>query len=176
MAAHLGRIFYKGLRNSDKAKTFYLDSIRLLETLKPKTFNEFKWHQLMMKHMDEITKASLDAEESKRTAAEMELRKSCKEDIDELWDKKADGPLAFLKLCSRKYISYAGKEIVFSEEDLKSSKLKSTLRKCLINYHPDKKVLAGDQMAEKDFYLRDEITRIINQLTAEMKGFDNEGN
>jgi hypothetical protein len=44
VSAHLGRIYYKGIRNDEKAKKYYLDSLRLLETLKPKTFNEHKWH------------------------------------------------------------------------------------------------------------------------------------
>lgn len=39
-AANLGKIFYKGLAKTDKAKQYYRDSIRLLETLKPKTFND----------------------------------------------------------------------------------------------------------------------------------------
>ena len=38
--ANLGRIYYKGLHNDEKAKKYYHDSLRLLETLKPKTFNE----------------------------------------------------------------------------------------------------------------------------------------
>jgi len=62
ISAHLGRIFYKGLKLSAKARLYYLDCIRLLETLKPKTYFDHKWHQLMMKHMDEIIKANLDAE------------------------------------------------------------------------------------------------------------------
>lgn len=39
-AANMGKIFYKGLSNSKKAKQYYRDSIRMLETLKPKTFND----------------------------------------------------------------------------------------------------------------------------------------
>ena len=62
VSAHLGRLYYKGLHKSEKAKQYYRDSVRLLETLKPKTFNEYKWHKLMMKHMDEITKADLSVE------------------------------------------------------------------------------------------------------------------
>ena len=70
VSAHLGRIYYQGLRKNEKAKKFYLDSLRMLETLKPKTFNQEKWHQTMTKHMDEIEKASLSADDAKRTAEE----------------------------------------------------------------------------------------------------------
>lgn len=50
----LGMAFYKGLQKPVKAKKHYLDSIRILETLKPKVFNQEKWHKLMMKYMNEI--------------------------------------------------------------------------------------------------------------------------
>ena len=40
---------------------------------------------MMMKHMDEINKADLIAEEAKRTFEEVELRESCETEIDELW-------------------------------------------------------------------------------------------
>ena len=41
--------------------------------------------------------------------------------------------------------------------------------KALVNYHPDKKVLADSTFTEKDFYLRDEITKIINAITNDLK-------
>ena len=34
VSAHLGRIYYLGLRDAKKAKKYYRDSLRLLETLK----------------------------------------------------------------------------------------------------------------------------------------------
>ena len=57
VAAHIGHIYYQGLKNSEKAWKYYCDCLRLLETIKPKTFNDKKWHQNMMKNMDEINKA-----------------------------------------------------------------------------------------------------------------------
>ena len=91
-----------------------------------------------MKHIDEIAKASLSAENAKRTAEESDLRKSCMAEIDELWEKKAIGVTEFLKLLEIKYISYMpDKEVKFAKEDLKSSKLRSTLRKACLHYHPD---------------------------------------
>lgn len=66
-AANLGKIFYKGLATRDKAKGYFRDSIRLLETLKPKLFTEFKWHKLMMKYMDEITKAEILEENNSKS-------------------------------------------------------------------------------------------------------------
>ena len=66
VSAHLGRIYYQGLRNAEKAKKYYRDSLRLIETLKKEGkrtlwFNDQPWHQTMMKHMDEINKADLSA-------------------------------------------------------------------------------------------------------------------
>lgn len=53
-SAHLGKVFYTGLKNNIKAKKYYLDSIIILETLKPKIFTHEKWYKLMVKHMEEI--------------------------------------------------------------------------------------------------------------------------
>ena len=103
----------------------------------------------MMKHMDEITKASLSVENAKRTAEESELRKSCITEIDELWEKKANGITEFLKLLEVKYVSYMpDKEVKFTEKDLQSTKLRSTLRKACLHYHPDKKTLSGSKFGE----------------------------
>ena len=60
---YLGKIFYRALKMSEKAKMHYNDCIRILETLKPRIFTHNSWHQLMMKHMDEIQKAQNEAED-----------------------------------------------------------------------------------------------------------------
>ena len=129
---------------------------------------------MMMKHMDEINKANLIAEDAERTAEEAKLRKSCKTEIDELGDVKGpEGKLFhFLKLLEAKYPSYSGEKVKFTEEALQSSKLKTTLREAMVHYHPDKKSLAvgkfGDDQKRQE-YLRDEIIKIINLLLAEVK-------
>lgn len=125
-----------------------------------------------MKHMDEIIKAERTSEDAKKNDAEMALRKELKAEIDEIWDKKNESPEKFLKLLSEKYVSYKSEKVEFTEEQLKSSNLKKTLIKATIHYHPDKKTLADGKMNEKDFYLRDEIIKAINNLTSEMKGFE----
>ena len=43
-SAHSGHVYYLGLKDSKKAKKSYVDCLRLLETVKPKTFNDQKWH------------------------------------------------------------------------------------------------------------------------------------
>ena len=80
----------------------------------------------------------MSAENAKRTDEEANLRKSCMTEIDELWEKMAIGVTEFLKLLEVKYVSYMpDKEVKFAEKDLKSSKLRSTLRKACLHYHPD---------------------------------------
>ena len=55
-SGQLGHVFYLGLKNSEKAKKYYGDCLRLLGTLQSKkTFNGEKWHQDVMKHSNEIT-------------------------------------------------------------------------------------------------------------------------
>ena len=53
-SAYLGHINYLGLKKSDKAKKYYTDCLRLLDALKPQTFNDKKWHQDLMKYSNEI--------------------------------------------------------------------------------------------------------------------------
>jgi hypothetical protein len=48
-------------------------------------------------------------------------------------------------------------------------KIKRTLVKTTIHYHPDKKILAKDIFTERDYYLRDEIIKIINYMTGNLK-------
>ena len=69
----------------------------------------------MMKHMDEIEKADLIAEDAKRTCEEVELRESCKTEIDDLW-KNAGTPVKFLGLLEKNYPSYSGKQVKFTEK------------------------------------------------------------
>lgn len=129
----------------------------------------------MMKHMDEITKAERLAEDKSKSADEVAMRRENKALIDELWNAKDKGAYHFLKLVQQKYESYhADKKVEFSEEDLKDKNLRKTLVKLTIHYHPDKKSLAEgrDGWTQKDFYLRDEIIKIINALTSDIKGAD----
>ena len=53
-SAYLGKVFYTGLKNNIKAKKYYLDSIIILETLKPKVFTNESWYKQMIRHMAEI--------------------------------------------------------------------------------------------------------------------------
>lgn len=125
--------------------------------------------------MDEITKAERLAEEKDKSQDELAMRKSVKTELDELWDTKAKGPRDFLKLMEQKYKSYnPNKKVEFSEDDLLEKNIRKTLLKLTIHYHPDKKSLSHGRegWTEKDFYLRDEITKIINVLMSDIKGAD----
>ena len=68
----------------------------------------------------------------------MAIRKELKVEIDELWDKKSEGAVAFLKLCAQKYHNWKNKQIELSEEDLKYANLKKTIIKTVYHYHPDR--------------------------------------
>ena len=126
----------------------------------------------MMKHMEEILNEEKKDEDSKKNAAEKEIRTALKAEIDELQAERNKGIVQFLKLISEKYVSYQGKKVEFTEDQLKSQNLKNTLKNVTKHYHPDKKVLAQGKMTEKELYLRDEIIKITNILFQEMKGSD----
>ena len=116
--AHLARIYHEGLRNYKKAKKYYLESFRVLETLKPKTFTEQKWHQKLEKHMDEISCMKVmdsdninigaeNAEEKEDVfVLESYWRETCKTEFEKLYEIKAKGPVEFLRLLEADYSPY----------------------------------------------------------------------
>lgn len=126
----------------------------------------------MVKDMDEYQIEKLREEDKNQSSDDALLRKELKSEIDELYAKKNEGALAFLKLCEYKYKNWKGQYVKFKEEDLKEGKLKTTLVKSQIHYHPDKaRSAAAGEFTIKDVYLRKEISKIINSLNSDMKGF-----
>lgn len=139
----LGMAFYKGLQKAVKAKKHYLDSIRILETLKPKTFNHEQWHKLMMKYMNEIQTEQDRKERDAQWKDEAKLRESLKKEIKEINDHKSQGSRKFLKFVAENYVSYENKKVEISDDDLKESKLKKTILKICKAYHSDKSANSG---------------------------------
>ena len=125
----LGMAFHKGLQKSVKAKKHYLDSIRILETLKPKVFNHEHWHKLMMKYMNEIQVEQDRKERETQWKDEAELRESLKKELKEIQDHKKKGSRKFLQFIAENYIGYDSKKVTISDEDLTESKLKKTILK-----------------------------------------------
>ena len=86
--------------------------------------------------MGEIEDAlnKLEAEEmAKENQAMLE---KCKSEIEAL--NKITCPSEFLKFLSENYVSYKNEKVIFTEDDLNSGKIKKTLLKSTIHYHPDK--------------------------------------
>jgi len=80
----LGKIFYKCIKDLNKAIKHYRSCIRILETLKPRVFNEFAWHKLMMKHVEEIEDA-LRKKEAELLAEESQaMIEKCKVELEAL--------------------------------------------------------------------------------------------
>ena len=169
-SAHLGKMFYRGLRNHQKGKTHYNDCVRILETLKPKVFNEEKWYQLMVRHMIEIQQAQNQKEEDERQESEKEIRKTVQKELDELYQN--DKSYAqFLNFVGQKYTSYVTSKILsFTPESLESKNIKKTLTMTCLHYHPDKSAKAKSEgMSDGQIYLRSEILKILTRFTSEIK-------
>ena len=54
-SAYLGHIYYLVQKNSKRAMNYYRDCLRMIRTLVPKTFNDQKWYQDLMKYYNEIS-------------------------------------------------------------------------------------------------------------------------
>ena len=169
--AYLGKIYYKGFKNTEKAKKNYRDCVRLLETLKPRIFNQFKWHQLMTKHMIEITEEEQRKEQEEQNKLEEKFKEEAKEELEDLNKYKDEGYVPFLKHISEKYQSYQKTKVEFTEEMLNSANLKRTIIRTCVHYHSDKSAKAKeDGFTEKDIYLRNVITKTLTQFINQLKG------
>ena len=133
---YLGKIYYKCLKDSQKGIKHYRSCVRILETLKPRVFNDLVWHKLMMKHMQEIEDANQKKEAEAMAKENQAMIEQCQAELEAL--QKITQASEFLKHLSENYVSYKNEKVVFSEEDLKTGKLKKTLLKTTIHYHPDK--------------------------------------
>ena len=52
ISAHfLGRLYYTGLKNLDKGKKHYADTLRLAATLYPRDLSNEHWFKLATKHL-----------------------------------------------------------------------------------------------------------------------------
>lgn len=136
-AAHLGRIFNRCFHKTEKAAGYFKQSLRICEALKPKTFFQVKWYQNMIKDMDEINKAAMKSD-AQASEDELKMRQELKKEIDEMWDKKAQGPVPFLQWAIAQYKNWKGESIQLSDDDLKAENLKQTLVKTVYHYHPDR--------------------------------------
>ena len=87
--------------------------------------------------MDSINKAELDKEKAEEDKVDAEMREKV---IGEMQDLKTHSKTAigFLKFIAENYMSYQMKDITFSDRDLKIDKIKRTITRACVYYHPDK--------------------------------------
>ena len=164
--AFAGKIYYKGLVNIKKAKHHLTNAIKLSLTLLPKDVSNEPWHQLAVKHLQEVRERLLK-EEQERTAAENKpYLDALKEDFEKLEAEVKKGCKEFLTYINDNYVP-AEKKIDLKEEMTKESQLKKTMIKSFVPiFHPDKNV----NEEKKIQLLREEICKHINNFVEQFKG------
>ena len=60
--AFIGKIHYKGLKNSKRAKTHFLNCIRLAHNMHPKLVQHLDWYKLCEKQLQEIRDKQTETE------------------------------------------------------------------------------------------------------------------
>ena len=109
----------------------------------------------MIKDMDSINKETMKLNIKDESDFEKNLRVENKVELDMLWKKKDEGVVAFLKFCSENYNDWKNKKVVILEDDLKESKLKTTLVKTIFHYHPDRQAQDREGVyTAKDIFIR----------------------
>ena len=77
--------------------------------------------------------------------------------------------VGFLKFIAENYMSYQMKKVEFSERSLKMDKLKKTITKACVYYHPDKQNTVPGAFDAKQIYLRTQICKILTKFLNTMK-------
>ena len=91
-------------------------------------------------------------------------------EIDKLWDKRQEGPVAFLKFIQSNYHNWKNKKIELTEEDLKDAKIKKTIKGVKFHYHPDRQKQDKDGVFNaKDIFMRNQIMMCLNSLDSDLK-------
>ena len=168
-SAELGKVFLNALQNNKRAKKHINDCVRILETLKPRVFTAEAWHKEMMQNLNTITVSEKDKEKAEEDAKDAAIREKVVGELADLNTNKKS-PEQFLKFIAENYISYQNTKVAFDEaKDFKTSKLRKTIVKTCVFYHPDKQKLNPTLFDEKAVYLRTQISKILTNYLNTLK-------
>ena len=168
-SAEIGKVFLNALKNNKRAKKHINDCVRILETLKPRVFTNETWHKEMMSNLNTITVSEKDKEKAEEDAKDAVIREKVVGELADLQSNRKN-PEQFLKFIAENYISYQNKKVVFDDKkDFKISKLRKTIVKTCVFYHPDKQNVNPTLFDEKAIYLRTQISKILTNFLNTLK-------
>lgn len=162
--AWLGKLYNNSLKKESKAMTHFNNMIRLSNALKPKDITKESWFTAAQSELKAIQEKRQLEEEAAKDKADAPFREMIKDDLAKISAEKKKDCATFLKFINENYMP-GGKKFTLTDEQLKSDKIKSSLKKFFIKFHPDKQVNEPRQIQ----ILREEIMRVLNTWNESLK-------
>ena len=115
-----GKIYYKGLVNTKKAKHHLTNAVKLSLTLLPKDVSNEPWHQLAVLHLQQVREQLLKEEQEKIDAENKPHLDALKPDFEKIEAEVKKGCIYFLTFINDTYVPDE-KKINLTEEMFKES-------------------------------------------------------
>lgn len=157
--ANLGKIYYKILKNTSKARSHLYDAVRVANTLWPKNFEEMAWFRKAKQHLQEIRDKDDKEEAAKKSKEDAKHYDLIRKDLDAAKEARKASEEDFFKYLKDKY--FPKDEVVeISEENLKTGNRKRLILKILSRIHPDH----HQSKARHEILLHEELTKMLNAV------------
>lgn len=168
--SRIGRVYERVLKLKYKAKEYYKLAIQLAHSMHPRTFTTEDWYKEATQVVEKYQQDTVSAEEEKRRLEKMEILKMLEKEIKQLKDKSDLENDDFLKFVYKtfppKKKSHKLKVPKMTDPD-SHTKMKKTLQKAIIHYHPDS--ADEEKHGKKWKVLCEEITKYFTQRYERMK-------
>ncbi|WAQ94627.1 hypothetical protein MAR_007098 [Mya arenaria] len=165
--SRLGRVYGRVLKLKYKAKEYYKLAIQLAHSMYPRTFVLEEATTSLAEYQSE----TVQAEEERKAAEKKEVLKTLEKEI-KLLDSKVDvSHDEFLKFVYNKFPPKdKSKKLVLPKqtESDRLTKIKKTLQKAVVHYHPDS--IDEKLEGQKWKVLSEEITKCLTRRYETMKG------
>ena len=163
--SHIAKIMYRIFKNkkqNNKIKSYVLTAVNLGISLAPKNVGKEKWYIDATNILQEIRNEEAREEERNDDQYREELKKRKEEIFKELYAKKEESNLVFVKFILEKY-PYKGYKNNGNIEEEFSKDNKNFLKTLTVKYHPDRYPKNTEE--EKEMYtIIYEISTILNQM------------
>lgn len=165
----LGLIYTDILVLKNKAKTYYYESFRLAEAMKPKMFTNESWFKRCSSQIKKYQKEVIDEEEKRKEAERKKVINEIQGDLDKIESEAKKGDrVEFIKFVYAKYPAKKqdAKAPTVSKADSNDT-IKKALKQALIHYHPDKN--GGEEFGFAWHFIAVDISKNLGSLYEGLK-------
>ncbi|KAJ8305731.1 hypothetical protein KUTeg_016276 [Tegillarca granosa] len=137
--SRLGVVYDKVLKLKPKAKECFMASVRLAESMHPRTFNTTDWYIESTSTLKRYQQETVQHEEEEKAKERAEIKEKMKEELNALdKDNSNMQNKEFLKHLYNKYKPKNSNHIFEEFNEDSSVETKKRLQKAIVHFHPDK--------------------------------------